>query len=248
MPAQGLVRDIVCRRHPSATPHPNGRSGWASKSESSCPFTFGRSVAGFCTSPLPMSASRDTTARFSAAMALVIVARDTGEPPQLRCTCMSPAYHPVGSGPAARTEIPCQPTSPNASARRIADRHSTAPIPTAFLKRLELKDTTFRRPFAPLCQEFIALNLKIQAMFLGQTVLQEPPCVEQHAQYSPSWHFAHLSRIRMRTSGKPLTMSHLASRASARTLRERAPLGPRRGLTAFTRSAVSSSTSVLVPV
>ena len=25
----------------------------------------------------------------------------SGVPPQLRCTCMSPAYHPLGSGPDA---------------------------------------------------------------------------------------------------------------------------------------------------
>jgi hypothetical protein len=41
--------------------------------------------------------------KFSALILEYILDTDSGAPPQLRCTCGSPAYQPEGSGPASLT-------------------------------------------------------------------------------------------------------------------------------------------------
>ena len=45
-----------------------------------------------------MSASKDTAERLLGLILLNMLDTDSGEPPQLRCTCISPAYQPLGSG------------------------------------------------------------------------------------------------------------------------------------------------------
>ena len=54
--------------------------------------TLGKSCWASCTSPLPMSASREMTLRLLVVILLRRLLMPSGEPPQLRWTCMSPAY------------------------------------------------------------------------------------------------------------------------------------------------------------
>jgi hypothetical protein len=48
-----------------------------------------------------MSASKDIKARFCGPIFWYKLDMASGDPPQLRCTCISPAYQPAGSGPDA---------------------------------------------------------------------------------------------------------------------------------------------------